>query len=120
MNLKDISIFRNLTDEVIEKLKKKTNFVEKTYTKGERIFSYGEVSGDLYYLVEGNVTVYRIDTNGKRFIIKNFDKPAVFGEIYSYLKEPFDFSAQAESESKILVIEDFASLFEGGSARGIL
>lgn len=115
MDLRQISMFKDLSAQDL-KLIEETNIIEeKTYQKEDHIFRVGDVTGDAYYLIEGSILVYKIDSNGKRFIIKKIQKPGVFGEVYSYLKEGFDFSAQAEVSSKILVIHDFASIFSYGS-----
>ena len=115
MDLRQISLFKTLSDRDIKLIEEKKIVEEKIYQKEETIFRVGDIRRDTYYLIEGSVLVYKIDSNGKRFIIKKIKKPDVFGEVYSYLKEPFDFSAQAEITSKILVIHDFESIFTFGS-----
>lgn len=111
MNLREIKIFKNLTDKDLEIIKTKTQFIEKTYGKGEYVFMAGDKSGDLFYLIDGKINVYQIDSNGKRFIFQNFDKPTLFGEVYSYLGEPFDFDSECASPCKILIIKDFRKIF---------
>lgn len=112
MNLRCIPIFNNLSDEDLSCIGKNVNIEEKLYKKGEQIFRVGEVASHMYYLIEGSILVYKIDPNGKRFIIKKLNKPSIFGEVYSYLGEPFDFSAEAETDSKVLIINDFKKIFE--------
>lgn len=112
MNLRCIPIFNNLSDEDLSCIRKNVNIEEKLYKKGEQIFRVGEVASHMYYLIEGSILVYKIDPNGKRFIIKKLNKPSIFGEVYSYLGEPFDFSAEAETDSKVLIINDFKKIFE--------
>lgn len=117
MNLRCISIFNNLSDEDLSCIRKNVNIEEKLYKKGEQIFRVGEVASHMYYLIEGSILVYKIDPNGKRFIIKKFNDPSIFGEVYSYLAEPFDFSAEAERDSKILIIHDFRKIFETSTSK---
>lgn len=112
MDLREIKIFKNLTDQNLDLIRSKTEFIEKTYGKGEYIFMAGDKSGDLFYLMEGGLNVYQIDSNGKRFIFQNFTKPTLFGEVYSYLGEPFDFDCECASPCKILIIKDFRKIFE--------
>lgn len=112
MDLREIKIFKNLTDQDLNLIRSKTEFIEKTYGKGEYIFMAGDKSGDLFYLMEGVLNVYQIDSNGKRFIFQNFTKPTLFGEVYSYLGEPFDFDCECASSCKILIIKDFRKIFE--------
>lgn len=120
MNLREIALFKNLSDEELKILIQKTKFEEKIYSKDSQIFTVGEVTGAMYYMIEGSILVYKIDPNGKRFIIRKFNKPAIFGEVYSYFEEPFDFSAQAETDSKVLVIHDFKKLFADDIPRNFL
>ena len=120
MNLREISIFKSLSEKDLAYIEENTKIEIKTYPKDSHIFVVGEVTGDMYYLVEGSILVYKIDANGKRFIIRKFNKPAMFGEVYSYLEEPFDFSALAEEETRVLVIHDFKSLFNKKAPRDFL
>ncbi len=120
MNLREIPMFKNLDESEIAYIKSKVEINEISYKKGSHVFSYGDLGTDLYYLIDGSITVYKIDANGKRFIIKNFDKPAVFGEVYAYLSVPFDFSAEVDRDSKILVIRDFRKLFADDTPPGFL
>lgn len=112
MDIRDIKIFKNLSDEDLNLIRSKTEFIEKTYSKGEYVFRTGDKSGDLFFLIEGSLNVYQIDSKGKRFIFQNFTKPTLFGEVYSYLKEPFDFDSECATNCKILIIKDFRKLFE--------
>lgn len=112
MDLREIKIFKNLIDQDLDLIRSKTEFIEKTYGKSEYIFMAGDKSGDLFYLMEGVLNVYQIDSNGKRFIFQNFTKPTLFGEVYSYLGEPFEFDCECASSCKILIIKDFRKIFE--------
>lgn len=111
MNIREISIFKNLTEVELSYIQEKLRIEEKFYKKDANIFREGEVSKDIYYLIKGSILVYKIDANGKRFIIKRFDKSEIFGEVYSYLGQAFDFSAVAETNSEILILHDFRKLF---------
>lgn len=112
MDLREIKIFKDLNDKDLELITSKTIFIEKNYSKGEYIFMAGDKSCDLYYLIKGKLNVYQIDSNGKRFIFQNFTKPTLFGEVYSYLGEPFDFDSECATDCKILIIKDFKKIFE--------
>jgi CRP-like cAMP-binding protein len=111
MKLKEIPIFSNLSDKDIEEIEKNMVFEEKNYQKGSYIFRQNEIGKDLYYMIKGNIIVSKIDFNGKRSIIQNFNKKVIFGEVYAYLNEKFDFSAIAEEDTRVFVIKDFKKLF---------
>lgn len=120
MQLRDISIFKNLTDEDLNLLRKKSEFIEKTYKKGEYIFRRGDISADFYYLIKGKISVFQIDSRGNRSIFQVFKKPTVFGEVYPYLKNPYDYDAVCEEDSKILIIKDFKKLFSPPTSEDFL
>lgn len=110
MNLRQIPLFKNLTEKDLKILKENIKIEEKTYEKGSYIFNQGDIKGDLYFLIEGSILVAKFDSNGKRSIIQTFNNKGIFGEVYAYLNEPFDFSALVQKKSKILVIKEFRNL----------
>lgn len=111
MNLRELSIFKNLSDSDLNKIEANLEIVTRTYEKGSYIFRQNDIAKDLYFLLDGNIIVSKIDFNGKRSIIQNFKERVIFGEIYAYLNEAFDFSAVAEEESKVLIIKEFKKVF---------
>ena len=110
MNLRQIPLFKNLTEKDLKILKENIKIEEKTYEKGSYIFNQGDIKGDLYFLIEGSILVAKFDSNGKRSIIQTFNNKGIFGEVYAYPNEPFDFSALVQKKSKILVIKEFRNL----------
>lgn len=110
MNLRQIPLFKNLTEKDLKILEENIKIEEKTYEKGSYIFNQGDVKGDLYFLIEGSILVAKFDSNGKRSIIQTFNNKGIFGEVYAYLNEPFDFSALVQKKSKIMVIKEFRNL----------
>lgn len=110
MNLRQIPIFKNLSEKDLEILQQNIKIEEKTYEKGSYIFNQGDIKKDLYFLEEGSILVAKFDPNGKRSIIQTFNKKAIFGEVYAYLEEPYDFSAYVQKKSKLIVIKEFRKL----------
>lgn len=112
MDLRKIPIFKNLSEDEIKEIQDIAAIEEKTFEKGSHIFKKGDIKEDFYYLVKGSIKVYKIDPEGKRYIIASFNKPVIFGEVYAYLKEPFDFWAEADKDSTVIVISDFRNLLK--------
>lgn len=119
MDLREIPIFKNLTDEELREVELLSQTYETVYPKGSHIFKKDEVKEDFYYLKKGSVKVYKIDPEGKRYIIASFNKPAIFGEVYAYLKKPYDFWAEADKDSEIFVIKDFRKLIMTTSSKNL-
>lgn len=120
MNLRQIPLFKNLSEKDLKKLEENIKIEEKIYEKGSYIFKQGDIKKDLYFLEEGSILVAKFDTNGKRSIIQTFNQKAIFGEIYAYLEEAFDFSAYVQKKSKLIVIKDFRKLINESMPKSFL
>lgn len=120
MNLRQIPIFKNLSEKDLKKLEENIKIEEKIYEKGSYIFKQGDIKKDLYFLEEGSILVAKFDTNGKRSIIQTFNQKAIFGEVYAYLEEAYDFSAYVQKKSKLIVIKDFRKLINESMPRSFL
>lgn len=112
MDLRQINIFKNLTDEDLEKIKKYMNIEEKIFPKDSYIFMQNDLAKNLFFLIEGNIVVSKIDSTGKRNIVQNFKQKVVFGEVYAYLNEKYDFDAYTNEKSRVLIIKDFKKIFQ--------
>lgn len=111
MDIRNIPIFKKMTDEDLKKLENLLEIEEVNYKKGSYIFRQNEKAKNLYYLLKGDIIVSKIDFNGKRSIVQNFTEDVLFGEVYAYLNEAYDFSAMANEDSKVVVIKDFKKVF---------
>lgn len=119
MDLRKIPIFKNLSEDEIKEIQAIATIEEQTFVKGSHIFKKGDIKEDFYYLEKGSIKVYKIDPEGKRYIIASFNKPVIFGEVYAYLKEPFDFWAEADKDSTVVVISDFRNLLRRLKSRSL-
>lgn len=111
MDIRKVPIFKKLSDKDIETIEKVLDIEEVTYKKDSYIFRQNEKAKNLYYLLEGDITVSKIDINGRRSIVQNFKEEVLFGEVYAYLNEAYDFSALANEDTRVLVIKDFKKIF---------
>lgn len=111
MYIRRIPIFKKLSDEDIKKIEKFLPIEKRLYNKDSYIFMQNDMAEDIFYLVKGDVIVSKIDFSGKRYIVENFKEDVIFGEIYAYLNETYDFSAIANADSEIYVIKNFKKIF---------
>jgi len=111
MDIRKIPIFKKISDEDIKKIEKFLPIEKRLYNKDSYIFMQNDMAEDIFYLVKGDVIVSKIDFSGKRYIVENFKEDVIFGEIYAYLNETYDFSAIANADSEIYVIKNFKKIF---------
>ena len=110
---KELKLFKGLSEEEIKNFLEINNAIMSSYKEGEYIFEQDDMPKYLYILLEGSISVERMDINGKRTIINQFrEKNTVFGEVYLYVdSKKYDYSALSIEDSKILSIEKEAFEF---------
>lgn len=98
-------LFYGLKQGEIDLFLENSNYSEKIYKKNEPVFIQGKVPKYLFILQSGSVVVENVDQNGKRYIINEFNEPGtVFGEVYLYIRNTYDYSAYAMGDTKIMLI----------------
>jgi CRP-like cAMP-binding protein len=111
-NFKSESILLDLPKEDLELLM--ANCTEQTYSKGEVIFRECAVPSGIFYIKEGKVKKYKVDSEGRERIVY----VAAAGELIGYhavlAEERFPDSAAPLEESKIAFIpkEDFLATLQ--------
>ena len=114
--LKRIPLFVNLDDERGEmELYQIAKVVEeKTFNPGEWLFGQGQSSDRLYYILEGQVQLTRVDPNGVTHDLGARDAGAMFGETGLLVGDFHDVTAAALTATRVLYIlrSDFAELHD--------
>lgn len=98
-------LFQGISPEDLQDFILWSKSVTSTYGLGEGVFQQGQKSPYTYILLKGKVEVDHLSLSGNRTIIATFTKEkSIFGEVYSLLSLPFDYSCHAKEESLILKI----------------
>ena len=84
------------------------------YRAGEIIFKYGEPSDKAYYLVEGEVSIYR-DRGSQRVVLETVKPGMIFGEMGVLASKPRLAAAEAVKDSVLRTIDQ--PYLEAGLAR---
>lgn len=77
--LKELVIFKSLSDRHIEQLAK--DFVVFQVKKGNTIFYQSDSSTDLYIILEGVVRATLLNQNGEELVLASFEQGNFFGEM---------------------------------------
>lgn len=105
LDLTKVNLFKGLDKETIESILEKYAVI-KEYKKDEFIFRKGDTPKYMYILIEGALSVFSDDINGKRELLSYFDEPGtLFGEVYLYMeKGVYHFSAAANQDMKAIAL----------------
>lgn len=103
MNFKDIFLFKNLSDEDINEIKKFT--LVRNFKKNDIVFYEREEPKYLHLLIEGVARVYKVDNRGNELIIHKFYPPSLIAELANFEKIPYPANCAMESDGIILKIE---------------
>ncbi len=99
--LKQVPLFNTLTLEQLASVDRM--MVTRHYAKGESLFRKGDVGGELYVIVEGEVRVH-LDHEGREVTLARHRAGAVIGEMSVFDDQPRSASAQAITETAIRVL----------------
>lgn len=110
MLLKDIPLFKGLSDEVLEALERVS--VVKTFPKNTILFSEGDQSDSFYIIRSGKVNVGINDEEGREVILSILGPGEYFGEIALMDGEPRSAYVMTKEPSQLIIISksDFHEL----------
>jgi CRP/FNR family transcriptional regulator len=93
-------LFRGLPWDQLEKIAQIA--IEKTFNKGESIFSEGDEGHGFYVVAEGLVKIFKTSTEGKEHILHIFGSGEPCGAVPVFAGQQFPASAEAISETRTL------------------
>ncbi|MBQ7515196.1 MAG: Crp/Fnr family transcriptional regulator [Schwartzia sp.] len=83
-----------------------------TYEKNGTVFHEGDRPTFLYILLSGAVHIQKSAFSGRPVLLATVDTPGdMFGEVYLFLKQPYDISVEAATETRVLALPGAA--FDG-------
>ena len=104
MTLQKLQIFRDLTEEEMQKSLVCSQAVTRTYQKNEYIFRQEDRPQKLYFILEGEVEVGSINLNGKITRMSMLAEGEYFGEVELFLRQP-GYSCYARARKKATLLE---------------
>jgi CRP/FNR family transcriptional regulator len=76
--------------------------LEKSFGKGEMVFSEGEEGSGFYVILAGTVKVFKVSPDGKEHILHIFTAGQTFGEVPVFAGEHFPANAEALQDTRTL------------------
>jgi CRP/FNR family transcriptional regulator len=105
--LREIYLFKDLSDETLDQIEKFTTIVE--LSKDNILFYEGDDSKYLFLLTKGIVKLYKTSSNDKEIVMKYFHPNEFIAEVANFENIPYPATAQAFTDTEVLKI-DFESL----------
>jgi len=96
--ISDVPLFQGLPLNQLQDLS--TIVVEKSYRKGQTVFSEGDEGTGFHVVIEGRVKVYKLSSDGKEQILHIIGPGDPFGEVPVFEGGRFPAHAQALESSK--------------------
>jgi len=103
MDFSKIFLFRGLSEEELEEIKKFT--LIKKLKKDEIVFYEKENPAYLHLLVSGSARVYKVDNKGNELVIHKFMPPSLIAELANFENIPYPANCAMEEDGIILKIE---------------
>jgi len=99
--LKRVPLFSTLTLEQLASIDRL--MVTRTYTKGEPIFTKGDVGSELFVVLEGEIRIH-LDHEGREVTLARIGPSMVLGEMAVFDEQPRSASAQASTDTTVRVL----------------
>lgn len=103
IKLRDIYLFKDLSDKTLKKIEEFTTCVE--LSKNNILFYEGESSEYLFLLTKGIVKLYKTSSNDKEIILKYFHSNELIAEVANFEGIPYPATAQAFTDLEVLRID---------------
>ncbi|WP_252232418.1 Crp/Fnr family transcriptional regulator [Clostridium sp. ZBS15] len=97
-----VPIFENLNNEELIEIVKTIN--HKEYSKGDVIFTEGNVANTLYFVNKGKIKLYKHTKDGKEQILHVLSEGDLFGELDLIKPSKYGFNSKAIVNSKICTL----------------
>ena len=107
IKLRDIYLFKDLSDETLDQIEKFTTIME--LSKDNILFYEGDDSKYLFLLTKGIVKLYKTSSNDKEIVMKYFHSNEFIAEVANFESIPYPATAQSFTDTEVLRI-NFASL----------
>lgn len=104
MKIRDISIFASLDDGELDTLEISGGIIERSYRRGERVFSAGDTPSSIGIVLSGGVRIETNDIWGDRTVMGIIEPGQVFGESYALCRETLAVDAVCAADSGILLL----------------
>jgi CRP/FNR family transcriptional regulator len=98
--IKSVPIFSGLDEGDIDAVL--AIAVERSYSRGEIIFSDGDKADGFYVIAEGKVKIFKMSFDGKEQILHIFGPGEPFGEVPVFSGKSFPANAQAIAASRLV------------------
>ncbi|MBS1271090.1 MAG: Cyclic AMP receptor protein [Candidatus Marinimicrobia bacterium] len=98
--LKGVPIFQELVKNELKEIEKLVH--QRTYTKGEQIFSQEQPGLGMYIVLSGKVNIVRHDEEGNKLILASLSQGSFFGDMSLLDEAPRSATAEAAELSQII------------------
>ena len=95
-------LFASLPDELCLSLMQRATV--KSFGRGESLFLQGDIAENLYVSLDGWIKLFRITPTGSEAVVGVFTKGRSFGEAVALNGELYPVSAEAVTESRVLML----------------
>lgn len=111
--LKQIYIFNSLTEQEIKEIESMS--VIKKLQRGEILFYEGEAANSFFFLLEGELKLYKTNAKANEIVLHLFHEPAMVAEMAAIENIAFPASARAQTNDTFVAViekEKFLNLLE--------
>ena len=103
-NLSKIHLFKNISEEELERMFRCSKTVERSFENESYIFRQGETPRHLFLVLEGKVIIAKDFASGRRDVLFVVEQGDVFGEMFLFA-DAGNYWYDAIAQGKVRVLE---------------
>ena len=103
-NLSKIHLFKNISEEELERMFRCSKTVERSFENESYIFRQGETPRNLFLVLEGKVIIAKDFASGRRDVLFVVEQGDVFGEMFLFA-DSGNYWYDAIAQGKVRVLE---------------
>lgn len=103
--LKNVDLFQSFSEDELDKIFNKNNCIHKSYKKSSVIYMQNEKCNTLDVILEGIISIQKIDPEGNMLSINDFSGGDIIGENLLFsMENKYPMTIMAKSDAEILHI----------------
>lgn len=104
MDILQSPLFRNISSDELNEMRRCRFIKERKYKKNSVIFGTGNVVHEIGTVLSGSVNIENTDPWGNKTILSNVSVGGIFAESYAFCGEPLRVDAVAAKDTRILFL----------------
>lgn len=105
MELRNVELFKDITNDSIDAMIRCFKPEERSFRKGDTILVYETELKNLCVLLSGKAHLYCVDSDGEYTLLENYRPNDIFGEVFALPYSGLGYVVEADADCRVMFIK---------------